>query len=229
MSPVAAFTSPANRSTTFSHGCKMVSESLTPVPQQTVGYADCWCELWSTDMSRDRGHYWAHCMLFADSMTYDYGLIPSCKARIITDYDYCGFGALLDADTIPHASILLCEPSPRSPHHCPTMPSLSHRTALRSSPFHRRPCTSNISPPNRLDHLVMTPPDVVPAFKASFPVVPLSRASFLVLDSRLASIRSTLYQFAMIFFLYLQGSKYSCFPLRSPLSLFPFIFGLDCF
>src|SRR5712671_3019349 len=224
MSPVAAFTSPANQSTTFSHGCKMVSESLTPVPQQTVGYANCWCELWSTDMSRDRGHYWAHCMLFADSMTYNYGLIPSCKARIITDYDYCRFGALLDADTIPHASILLCEPSPCSPHHCPTVPSLSHCTALHSSPFHRRPCTSNISPPNRLDHLVMTPPDVAPAFKASFPVVSLSRASFLVLDSRLASIRSILYRYSFCTFKVRNTHVFPCDRLCPLSSLFPFIF-----
>jgi len=51
----------------------MVSESLAPVPQQKVGYANCWRELWTTDMSRDiegiTGHTVCYSLILSDGTT----------------------------------------------------------------------------------------------------------------------------------------------------------------
>src|SRR5712672_637785 len=91
-----------------------------------------------------------------------------------------------DADMIPYFPPSFVNPRLARPIVIVIAPSPSHRIALRPSPFHRRPRPSNTSPP--IAPITFEPPGLAPTFKALCPVVPLSRASFLVLDSRLASI-----------------------------------------
>jgi len=92
----------------------------------------------------------------------------------------------------PTRSPALVNPRIARSHHRP------HRLALRPSPFHRRTCTSSISSP-------ITPIASCPCLQALrrqarplFPFVSLSRASFLVLNSRFVSIIFVLYRFATI-------------------------------
>ena len=89
------------------------------------------------------------------------------------------------------------DPPPRSHPPLSTLASLalssSHGIALRPSPFHRRPRTSSISPPiasiTSCRHLQALRRQARPRF----PFVSLSRASFIVLNSRFASIRLVRY------------------------------------
>jgi len=98
--------------------------------------------------------------------------------------------------------------------------SSPHRIAHCPSPFHHRPRASRTSPP-------ITPIASCSSLQVSrrrarprSPFVSLTRASFLAIDSRLASIRLVPYQLDSVISLYLLGFPPDR-PLRSS-SSFPF-------